>query len=160
MTESKFNECVRTQSQRLYLIALSFTKNQADAEDILQNVYLKLWNCKKEFNSDEHMAKWLTKVCINESKDLLRLHFRKRNVPLEEAINLSNIDNTQDIDLIKAVMSLPKNQRTVIHLFYFEDLQINEIAKLLNIKESTVKTRLSRSRQKLKVKLGDEDYEK
>lgn len=160
MTESKFNECVRTQSQRLYLIALSFTKNQADAEDILQNVYLKLWNRKKEFNSDEHMAKWLTKVCINESKDLLRLHFRKRNVPLEEAINLSNIDNTQDIDLIKAVMSLPKNQRTVIHLFYFEDLQINEIAKLLNIKESTVKTRLSRSRQKLKVKLGDEDYEK
>lgn len=160
MTESKFNECVRTQSQRLYLIALSFTKNQADAEDILQNVYLKLWNRKKEFNSDEHMAKWLTKVCINESKDLLRLHFRKRNVPLEEAINLSNIDNTQDIDLIKAVMSLPKNQRTVIHLFYFEDLQINEIAKLLNIKESTVKTRLSRARQKLKVKLGDEDYEK
>lgn len=117
MTESKFNECVRTQSQRLYLIALSFTKNQADAEDILQNVYLKLWNCKKEFNSDEHMAKWLTKVCINESKDLLRLHFRKRNVPLEEAINLSNIDNTQDIDLIKAVMSLPKNQRTVIICF-------------------------------------------
>ena len=160
MTESKFNECVRTQNQRLYLIALSFTKNQADAEDILQNVYLKLWNCKKEFNSDEHMAKWLTKVCINESKDLLRLHFRKRNVPLEEAINLSNIDNTQDIDLIKAVMSLPKNQRTVIHLFYFEDLQINEIAKLLNIKESAVKTRLSRSRQKLKVKLGDDDYEK
>lgn len=160
MTESKFNECVRTQSQRLYLIALSFTKNQADAEDILQNVYLKLWNCKKEFNSDEHMAKWLTKVCINESKDLLRLHFRKRNVPLEEAINLSNIDNTQDIDLIKAVMSLPKNQRTVIHLFYFEDLQISEIAKLLNIKESAVKTRLSRAKQKLKVKLGDEDYEK
>lgn len=160
MTESKFNECVRTQSQRLYLIALSFTKNQADAEDILQNVYLKLWNCKKEFNSDEHMAKWLTKVCINESKDLLRLHFRKRNVPLEEAINLSNIDNTQDIDLIKAVMSLPKNQRTVIHLFYFEDLKISEIAKLLNIKESAVKTRLSRAKQKLKVKLGDEDYEK
>lgn len=47
MTESKFNECVRTQSQRLYLIALSFTKNQADAEDILQNVYLKLWTAKK-----------------------------------------------------------------------------------------------------------------
>lgn len=81
-------------------------------------------------------------------------------MPLEEAINLSNIDNTQDIDLIKAVMSLPKNQRTVIHLFYFEDLQINEIAKLLNIKESAVKTRLSRARQKLKVKLGDDDYEK
>ena len=106
MTESKFNECVRTQSKRLYLIALSFTKNQADAEDILQNVYLKLWNCKKEFESNEHMAKWLTKVCVNESKDLLRLHFRKRNVPLEDAVNLSHIDDTQDIDLIKAVMSL------------------------------------------------------
>ena len=98
MEEYKFNECVRTQSKRLYLIALSFTKNQADAEDILQNVYLKLFNCKKEFESDEHIAKWLTKVCINESKDLLRLHFRKRSVPLEKAINLSCIDNTQDID--------------------------------------------------------------
>ena len=105
------------------------------------------------------MAKWLTKVCVNESKDLLRLHFRKRNVPLEDALNLSHIDDTQDIDLIKAVMSLPKNQRTVIHLFYFEDLQINEIATLLNIKESAVKTRLSRARQKLKAKLGDDDYE-
>ena len=159
MEEYKFNECVRTQSKRLNLIALSFTKNHADAEDILQNVYLKLFNCKKEFESDEHIAKWLTKVCINESKDLLRLHFRKRSVPLEEAINLSCIDNTQDIDLIKAVMSLPKNQRAVIHLFYFEDLQINEIAKLLGIKESTVKARLSRARQKLKAKLGDDDYE-
>ena len=80
-------------------------------------------------------------------------------MPLEEAINLSCIDNTQDIDLIKAVMSLPKNQRAVIHLFYFEDLQINEISKLLGIKESTVKARLSRARQKLKAKLGDDDYE-
>ena len=51
MEEYKFNECVRTQSKRLYLIALSFTKNQADAEDILQNVYLKLFNCKKEFKT-------------------------------------------------------------------------------------------------------------
>ena len=56
-------------------------------------------------------------------------------------------------------MSLPNNQRAVIHLFYFEDLQINEIAKLLGIKESTVKARLSRARQKLKAKLGDDDYE-
>lgn len=119
----------------------------------------KTFQLQKEFESDEHIAKWLTKVCINESKDLLRLHFRKRSVPLEEAINLSCIDNTQDIDLIKAVMSLPKNQRAVIHLFYFEDLQINEIAKLLGVKESTVKARLSRARQKLKAKLGDDDYE-
>ena len=56
-------------------------------------------------------------------------------------------------------MLLRKNQGTVIHLFYFEDLQINEIAMLLNIKESAVKTRLSRARQKLKAKLGDDDYE-
>lgn len=120
----------------------------------------KAMELQKKFESDEHMAKWLTKVCVNESKDLLRLHFRKRNVPLEDAVNLSYIDDTQDIDLIKAVMSLPKNQRTVIHLFYFEDLQINEIATLLNIKESAVKTRLSRARQKLKAKLGDDNYEK
>ena len=119
MEEYKFNECVRTQSKRLYLIALSFTKNQADAEDILQNVYLKLFNCKKEFESDEHIAKWLTKVCINESKDLLRLHFRKRSVPLEEAINLSCIDNTQDIDLIKAVMSIAEKSKSCYSFVLF-----------------------------------------
>lgn len=68
----------------------------------------KAMELQKEFESDEHIAKWLTKVCVNESKDLLRLHFRKRNVPLEDAVNLSHIDDTQDIDLIKAVMSLPK----------------------------------------------------
>ena len=113
---------------------------------------------KKSSRCRGHTAKCIFKA-VNESKDLLRLHFRKRNVPLEDALNLSHIDDTQDIDLIKAVMSLPKNQRTVIHLFYFEDLQINEIATLLNIKESAVKTRLSRARQKLKAKLGDDDYE-
>lgn len=109
MTESKFNECVRTQSKRLYLIALSFTKIKQTPRTYCKCIF-KALELQKEFESDEHMAKWLTKVCVNESKDLLRLHFRKRNVPLEGAVNLSHIDDTQDIDLIKAVMSLPKSK--------------------------------------------------
>ena len=84
MTEDNFISCVKRNNQRLFLIALSFTQNQNDAEDILQNVFLKLWKYEKEFENDAHNDKWLTTVCVNESKNYIKSPFRKKNVPLEE----------------------------------------------------------------------------
>ncbi|MDE6413169.1 MAG: sigma-70 family RNA polymerase sigma factor, partial [Eubacterium sp.] len=89
-------------------------------------------------------------------KDYIKNPFRKRNVPIDEAINISSIDKTENIDLFKAVMSLPTKERTIIHLFYYEDMSITDISDILKIKESAVKTRLFRARQKLKTLLGDE----
>ena len=156
MSENEFITIVKRNNQRIYLIALSYTKNSTDAEDIMQNVFMKLWKHNKSFEDDEHIAKWLTMVCINECKDYIKNPFRKRNLPIEEAINISTVDKTENIDLFKAVMSLPTKERTIIHLFYYEDMSIIDISDILKIKESAVKTRLFRARQKLKTLLGDE----
>ena len=156
MNKSEFSEAVGRNDRRLFLIALSFTRSRADAEDILQNVFLKLWQNKKAFESAEHMDKWLTRVCVNESRNLLRSPFRSRVTELEEAADIQVFDSPRDGDLFRAVMSLPTKERTVIHLFYYEDLSVAEIAKTLRISPSAVKTRLNRARNKLKEALGDE----
>lgn len=155
MTNECFIRAVKRNNQRLYAIALSFTKSHDDAEDILQNVFLKLWKYSGEFESNDHIDKWLTRVCVNESKNYIKLPFRKA-ATLDDAKDLYTFDKPGDYDVFSAVMSLPKKQRTIIHLFYYEDMSVIEIAKMLNIKESAVKTRLHRARKQLKEILGDE----
>lgn len=140
----------------MFLIALSFTQNPTDAEDVLQNVFLKLWKYKKPFEDNTHIDKWLTCVTANESKNFIKAPFRRRSVPLDAAQNKYTFDKECDFDLFKAVMKLPKKQSTVIHLFYYEDLSVKEIAEILKLKESAVKTRLHRGRTQLKEMLGDE----
>lgn len=156
MTNDDYISAVKRNSQRLYMLALSFTKNHSDAEDIMQDVFLKLLRHNKSFNNEEHLDKWLTVVCVNESKNYIKSPFRKNTVLLDEAKDLYTFDTVNDYDIFKSVMSLPKKERTVIHLFYYEDLPVKEIAKMLKIKESAVKTRLSRGRKHLKEMLGDE----
>ncbi len=153
MCESKFVSCVKRNNRRIYLIALSYTKSSADAEDIMQNVFVKLWKYEKPFENDEHIDKWLTVVTINESRDYIKNPFKRYKLPLEEAINLAAPNKNENIDLLKAVMELPKKERTVIHLFYYEDMPVSDISQIL---KSAVKTRLFRARKKLKSMLGDE----
>lgn len=155
MTENEYISAVKRNNQRIFLIAFSYMQNQYDAEDIMQETFMKLWNSKITFDSNEHMDKWLIRVCINACKDIFRFSFRK-NTPLDEAVNISCYDRYFNIDLFNAVSSLPKKERIVVHMFYYEDMTVKEISELLNIKESTIKSLLHRSRKKLKTKLGDE----
>lgn len=156
VTKEDFIEAVNRNNQRLFLLALSFTHNEFDAEDIIQNVFIKLWKYTKSFDDKIHMDKWLTVVCINESKNIIKNLFRQHNELNDELPDEKIFDNTLQYDLFNAVMSLPKNERIVMHLFYYDDLKIKEIATLLKISESAVKTRLNRARYKIKMMLGDE----
>ena len=157
MTEDDFIYAIKRNSQRLFLIALSFSKSAHDAEDIIQNVFLKLWKYTKVFENEEHMDKWLTAVCVNESKNYIKLFFRNHlDIDDTEIVSSQIFDTSRQSDLFNAVMELPKKERTVIHLFYYEDLSVKDIARMLKIKESAVKTRLSRARKKLKEVLGDD----
>ncbi|MBE6755608.1 MAG: sigma-70 family RNA polymerase sigma factor [Ruminococcaceae bacterium] len=157
MTNDDFEKAVIRNNQRLFLLALSFTKSTHDAQDILQNVFLKLLKYSEEFTSDEHLDKWLTTVCVNESKNYIKSLFRKhQSIDDCEIVSPDIFENSMQSDLYNAVMSLPKKDRTVIHLFYYEDMSIKEISSILKSTESTVKTRLSRARKKLKEMLGDE----
>ena len=156
MDSNDFERVFKRNNKRLFLIALSFTANQYDAEDILQNSFMKLLKTKTEFENDEHIDKWLTSVTVNESKNLLKSAFRKKSADFQDYISTCSFESDKSEDLFNAVMSLPKKLRTVIHLFYYEDMPIKEIADMLNIKQSAVKTRLCRAREQLKIQLGDD----
>lgn len=155
MIEEKFIHAVKRNSRRLFVIAFSYLKNKHDAEDALQNAFLKLWKSKIEFNDDLGIDKWLTKVLVNDCKNFFNLSFR-RNKSIEEVYDVSTFDKYFNVDLYNAVMSLNKKERLCVILFYYDDLTISDISKVTGIKESTVKSLLKRSRNKLKLMLGDE----
>ncbi len=155
MTENEYTAAVQRNSQRIYLIAFSYLQNQYDAEDVMQNTFLKLWNGTQRFEDEAHLDRWLTRVCVNECKDFFRLSFR-RHAPLEAAGELAAEDKHFNLDLFNAVSSLKKKERLAVHLFYYEELPIAEIALIMQAKEGTVKSLLHRARQHLKAKLGDE----
>lgn len=156
MTNDDYILAVKRNSNRLYLIALSYLQNHYDAEDVMQETFLKLWKTKKVFSDIEHIDKWLTVTCVHKCKDHFRLSFVKKDVALDKADELYTFDTIQSIDVFNAVSSLPSKERLVVHLFYFEDMSVGEIAKVTNMNESTVKTRLRRARIRLKTVLGDE----
>lgn len=156
MTNDDYILAVKRNSNRLYLIALSYLQNHYDAEDVMQETFLKLWKTKKVFSDIEHIDKWLTVTCVHKCKDHFRLSFVKKDVALDKADELYTFDTIQSIDVFNAVSSLPSKERLVVHLFYFEDMSVGEIAKVTNTNESTVKTRLRRARIHLKTVLGDE----
>ena len=156
MTQTEYVQAVERNNRRLFLIALSFLRNRTDAEDALQDVFLKLWSRKQPFEDEEHTDKYLTRVCVNVCKNMLRSPFRKRCTDLDDAQTLYTFDSTEDYDLFCAVMSLPLRERTVVHLFYYEDLPVREIAETLRASESAVKTALHRARNHLKNCLKEE----
>ncbi len=154
MTENEFKSAVEKNSKRIFLIALSYTKNQADAEDVMQNTFLKLWRSSEKFENDEHIAKWLTVVASNESKNLLKFYKKRADEPDFDLSENFPFKTVEDKEIFSAVMKLLPKNALVIHLFYYEDMPVKEIAKTLNVSESVVKTRLNRGREKLKELLG------
>ena len=148
-----YTEAVRRNSQRVYLLALSFTRQRQDAEDVMQTVFLKLWKHPIDFTDETHMDKWLTKVTVNESRSLLRARARDP-ISIEELETLGAVaEQPEERELIAAVMQLPEPLRAVIHLHYYEDLPVKEIAALLSISQAAVKMRLVRGRNLLKSEL-------
>ena len=134
----------------VYRLAFARTKNRFDAEDVLQTVFMKLLKTEKVFSEEEHLKAWLLKVTVNSSKNLLTSAWMRLTEGMKDDITAEIPEYTE---VYPAVAALPSKYRTVIHLFYYEGYSVNEIAGILDVKEATVKTRLARAREKLKVKL-------
>ncbi len=153
MEQQIYTEAVKRNSQRVFLLALSFTRQRQDAEDVMQTVFLKLWKHPVAFTDETHMDKWLTKVTVNESRSLLRARAREP-ISYDELEALGAVaEQPEERELIAAVMQLPEPLRAVIHLHYYEDLPVKEIAALLSISQAAVKMRLVRGRNLLKSEL-------
>lgn len=141
----------------VYRLALTRTKDKSTADDVCQEVFLRYIKSDKTFESEEHIKAWLIRVTVNCSKSVFTNSWFKKTVPLSEELTFTNPETT---DLIDQVRKLPQKYSTVIHLHYYEDMSIAEIAGLLKMKESTVKSHLFRGRQELKNLLGRRcDYE-
>lgn len=142
----------------VYKLALSQSKNVHTAEDITQTVFLKYLQSKKVFKEKEHIKAWLIRVTLNECKSLYSSPWFKKTVPLEEAEPIA-FNNEEKGDVYYATLKLPPKYRAVIHLFYYEDMSVSDIAKTLHQKEAAVKTQLFRGREMLRehLKGGYED---
>ncbi len=146
----------RTYGDMVYRLALVRTRSVADAEDVVQEVFLRCLRNNPSFLSAEHQKAWLIKVTINCSKSLLGSAFRRHSVPEDAAGELVSEDDPPDSTVYDAVMRLPEKYRTAIHLYYYEDYSVKEIASAMRTTESTVKSWLHRARGMLKEELGGE----
>lgn len=146
MTDNEFSEKVNLHKNMIFRLAMTYLKNIQDAEDITQDVFIKLFKYKKTFRTVEDEKAWLIRVTINASKDLLKSAWFRKTVPIAEDLVF---EDQKHNDLFYAVHQLETKYRSVVHLYYYEDYSMKEIAKILRIKESTIQTRLYRARKQL-----------
>ncbi len=149
---------IKEYRNNLYAAAFSVCKNAQDAEDVVQDTFIQYWSLKKEFESEQHIRAWLLRVAINKAKNKNNTFFRRRAVPFEDYIQTLTFESEESSELFEAVMNLPEKYRIVIHLFYYEDYSVKEIADILKLTQSNVKVRLSRGRLLLRDALK-EDWE-
>lgn len=151
-TESQ-EDLLKNYSEMVYRLAFSQVKNRSDAEDVFQEVFLRLVKKKPTFESEEHCRAWLIRVTINCAKNVSRCAWFRHTVPLEDS---PVFDTPEEKDVCGAVFELPPKYRAVIHLFYYQDMPVKQISEVLHLKESTVTSQLCRAREMLKQKLKGE----
>ena len=145
----------RRHAPAVYRLAYARTGSRADAEDVMQEVFLRLVKAGPDFDSEEHAKAWLLRVASNCANDLFRLPWRRREEPLDE--NLSAPERPEEGSVTQAVLSLPARYRIPIHLYYYEGYSVAEIARILGRSEGTVKSRLFRARDLLRNQLREEE---
>ncbi len=154
MDKEPFTRAVERHQNMVYRLALHTLGSAQDAEDAVQEVFLRLLRWDGDFESPEHLRRWLLRVTVNHCRDVLKSPWRRRRVSLEDIGEPPVFDRPEEGELYRTVMSLPEKYRTVLDLFYYEELSTSEIAELLRLSQTAVTTRLSRARMALKNQLG------
>ena len=164
--KSQFNDYIQRFNVDLTRLCFSLCGNESDAEDLLQDTWLKALKHYNKYDDSKPFDKWLYSICVNTYKNTLSSAFFKKRKCFkndeEERIFFNSIADVTDdnreayIELHKAIRSLSKKHRIVIVLYYFKDYSITEIARITNIPEGTVKSRLSTARSQIKRRLTNE----
>ncbi len=170
MEESNYSEMVEKYSDMVYRIAFNYMKNQEDAEDVYQNVFMKLLT-KKHFSDTEHVKRWLIRVTINECHSLYRSPWKKRrqecdnlNILLENQQTEAYSENDQAlsdaiVDVTELLKGIPEKYSIVLYLYYYEEYSTKEIGEILHRNESTVRTQLMRGKEILRKKMEERGIE-
>lgn len=138
----------------VWRLALARTRHIQDSEDVFQEVFARFFRHEEELESDQHRKAWLIRCTLNCTNTLLSARWRT-NLPLEEAV--TQCMAPEDRQIYSAVLALPQKYRTAIHLHYYEGYTVDEIAALTGARAGTVKSWLSRGREKLAAELKGDD---
>lgn len=181
MTREEYENAVDIYANMVLRIAVNYCRQIADAEDIVQEVFYKMYRKNIDFNDQEHQKRWLIRATVNECKNVITSSWHRRvdfvgkwSQETDQSYDSASMYmklNQQSVELYeqqelergradrvrRAVCNLPEKYRIVIHLYYFEGYQAKEIAQILNRRETTVQTQLMRARELLKKQLKGED---
>lgn len=152
-TDNEAAETYEKYVNPIYRICFSFMKNPSDAEDMVQETFIKLINKKPEFDSEEHKKAWLIVTSSNLCRDALKRKSRM-NESIDDYTPVYN-DSPDENSTLKAILQLSPKYKTAVYLYYYDGYSTTEIAKMLKLPVSTVKNRLARARAQLKLMLGD-----
>lgn len=144
-------KALQTYADMVVRIAFQNLRNQADAEDVLQEVFIRLLCSDTAFENDEHLKAWLIRVTINRCRDIARSAWLRKTVELNEACDYAF--DEEDRRLWDDLRTLPPPYRNILYLYYFEGYALHEIAELTGESINTVNSRLQRARKKLKLVL-------
>ena len=145
----------------LYRIAFTHMKDHADAEDMVQEVFLHMMKSRPILKTKEHERAWLIRALLNLCKDHEKQAWNRKRIPLQEVPEQEkaffHIPYVEEDETLWEVFTLPEKYRNPIYLFYYEDYSIREIAEVLGEQENTVKTHLKRGREELKKRLQEKE---
>lgn len=157
--KSEFSEKYSLYGEMLYKIAFLYLGNSYDAEDVLQEVFIKLLYGNQSFKSPEHEKAWLIRVTQNKCRDALKSAGRKNTSLVfdNSDFSLGFCENKSDIhmDILNKILQLPNKYKTAVILYYYYDYSVRDVAAALKISNSAAKMRLKRAREILKIELEE-----
>lgn len=155
-SDEEFSALAEKYMDNIFRLALNYMRSRTEADDITQNVLIKLYRTEKKFQSDDHLRYWLVRVTVNECKRALVSPWRRME-SIEQLREGVVFPEEGSRELFDAVMALPKKYRVPIYLYYYEDYSTEEIGQILKMPSATVRTHLRRGRQQLKESLGGDE---
>ena len=155
--DKEWAELYQRHVDQVYRLCYLYLRNSVDAEDAVQSVFLKLIRSRTVFKDPEHEKAWLIVTARNHCKDVLKHWWRTRRADMDTLPEPpSRNGGERSGEVLARLLSLPEKYKTVLYLYYFERYAAKEIATMLGSRESTILTRLSRGRERLKIDLGRE----
>ena len=152
---------VRRYSGMILRLCFTYSLGRADAQDICQNVFLKLLQSDRRFDSEGETRAFIIRITINECKDVLKSGWRRRSVPLDELIEREvPFLPEKNTGVLAAVQRLPVKYREAVYRYYYEGYNAEEIAAMVGAKPAAVRQRLARAREKLRKELEGSGYER
>lgn len=148
----QINELIEEYSNMVLQIAFQNLFNKSDAEDITQEVFIKLIKNIHKLKNYEHIKAWLIRVTINLCKDFNKSYWNKNTTSLDEEIKYFDEDNQS---IFQELSKLNPEYRNIIYLYYYQGYKIAEISDILSINQNTISSYLTRARKELKNILED-----